>query len=80
MDRQYVGIDLHRRRSVLVRTDRAGNKLAWEESAQIASKFDPASGRWGLYNGDRPVFEVDVQSGEIRVGGRRVRVEFEYSG
>jgi hypothetical protein len=56
---------------------RAGNKLAWEESAQVASKYDSATGRWGLYNGDTPVFEVDVQSGEIRIGGRKVRVEFE---
>ena len=56
---------------------RAGNKLAWEESAQVASRYDPATGRWGLYNGEAPVFEVDVKSGEIRVGGRKVRVEFE---
>ena len=27
MDRQYVGIDLHRRRSVIVRTDSAGEVL-----------------------------------------------------
>jgi predicted NBD/HSP70 family sugar kinase len=27
MDRQYVGIDLHRRRSVIVRTDAAGEVL-----------------------------------------------------
>ena len=56
---------------------RAGNKLAWEESAQVASKYDAATGRWGLYNGDRPVFEVNVQTGEIRVGGRPVKVEFQ---
>lgn len=56
---------------------RGGNKLAWEESAQVASKYDPATGRWGLYNGDNPVFEVNVQTGEIRVGGRPVKVEFQ---
>ena len=28
MQRQYVGIDYHRRRSVIVRKDAAGNKLA----------------------------------------------------
>jgi hypothetical protein len=56
---------------------RAGNKLAWEESAQIASKYDATTGRWGLYNGDNPVFEVNVQTGEIRVGGRPVKVEFQ---
>ena len=28
MDRQYVGIDLHRRRSVIVRKDAAGEKLS----------------------------------------------------
>ena len=28
MDRQYVGIDFHRRRSVIVRMDAAGEKLA----------------------------------------------------
>jgi hypothetical protein len=55
---------------------RGGNKLAWEESAQIASKFDPATGRWGLYNGDKPVFEVNVQTGELSINGRRVRVEY----
>jgi len=27
---------------------RAGNKIAYEESGQIASKFDPQTGRWGL--------------------------------
>jgi len=56
---------------------RAGNKLAWEESAQIASRYDPASGRWGLYNGDTPVFEVNTQTGEIRINGRPVKVEFQ---
>jgi hypothetical protein len=55
---------------------RGGNKLAWEESAQIASKFDPATGRWGLYNGDKPVFEVNVETGELSIKGRRVRVEY----
>ena len=47
------------------------------ESAQIASKFDPATGRWGLYNGDEPVFEVNVQTGELTIKGRRVRMEFD---
>jgi hypothetical protein len=55
---------------------RAGNKLAWEESAQIASKFDPATGRWGLFNGDKPLFEVDVATGELRVNGRPVQVSY----
>jgi hypothetical protein len=55
---------------------RAGNKLAWEESAQIASKFDPATGRWGLFNGNRPLFEVDVATGELRVNGRPVQVTY----
>ena len=55
---------------------RAGNKLAWEESATIASKFDQTTGRWGLFNGEKPLFEVDVNSGEIRVNGRAV--EFTY--
>jgi hypothetical protein len=55
---------------------RGGNKLAWEESARIASKFDPATGRWGLFNGDKPVFEVDVNTGELRVNGRPVQVTF----
>lgn len=56
---------------------RGGNKLAWEESAQIASRYDPATGRWGLYNGDTPVFEVNAHTGEIRVNGRPVKIEFE---
>jgi hypothetical protein len=55
---------------------RAGNKLAWEESAQIASKFDPATGRWGLFNGDKPLLEVDVTTGELRVNGRPVQVTY----
>jgi len=55
---------------------RAGNKLAWEESAQIASKFDPATGRWGLFHGEKPVFEVDVNSGELRVNGRPVNIVY----
>jgi hypothetical protein len=56
---------------------RGGNKLAWEESATIASKFDPETGLWGLFNGDQPVFQVNVNTGELRIGGRRVRVEYE---
>jgi len=55
---------------------RAGNKFAYEESATIASKFDPATGRWGLYHGDKPVFEVDMASGELRVNGRAVVVSY----
>jgi hypothetical protein len=55
---------------------RAGNKLAWEESAQVASKFDPATGRWGLFNGDKPLFEVDVTTGELRVNSRPVQVTY----
>ncbi len=55
---------------------RAGNKMAWEESAQIASKFDPQTGRWGLFNGDKPLFEVDVTTGELRVNGRPVQVTY----
>jgi hypothetical protein len=55
---------------------RAGNKFAYEESGVIASKYDPATGRWGLYNGDKPLFEVDVSSGELRVNGRPVVVSY----
>jgi hypothetical protein len=55
---------------------RAGNKLAWEESAQIASKFDPETGRWGLFHGEKPVFEVDVNTGELRVNGRPVSIVY----
>jgi hypothetical protein len=55
---------------------RAGNKMAWEESAQIASKYDAATGRWGLFNGDKPLFEVDVNTGELRVNGRPVQVTY----
>jgi hypothetical protein len=55
---------------------RAGNKMAWEESAQIASKYDAGTGRWGLFNGDRPLFEVDVNTGELRVNGRPVQVTY----
>jgi hypothetical protein len=55
---------------------RAGNKIAFEESGAIASKYDPHTGRWGLYNGDVPLFEVDVGSGELRVKGRAVEVKY----
>ena len=55
---------------------RGGNKFAYEESATIASKFDPQTGRWGLYNGDKPMFEVDMASGELRVNGRPVVVSY----
>lgn len=55
---------------------RAGNKIAYEESGAIASKFDAQTGRWGLYNGDKPLFEVDVATGELRVNGRAVQVSF----
>ena len=55
---------------------RAGNKIAYEESGAIASKFDPETGRWGLWNGDRPLFEIDVATGELRVNGRAVDVKY----
>lgn len=55
---------------------RAGNRIAYEESGSIASKFDPATGRWGLYNGEQPLFEVDVATGELRVNGRPVDVKY----
>ena len=55
---------------------RAGNKFAYEESGAIASRFDPKTGRWGLYNGDAPLFEVDVTTGELRVNGRPVEVKY----
>jgi hypothetical protein len=55
---------------------RAGNKFAYEESGTIASKFDPVTGRGGLFNGDKPMFEVDVASGELRVNGRAVVVSY----
>jgi hypothetical protein len=55
---------------------RGGNRFAYEESGTIATKFDPATGRWGLYNGDKPVFEVDMASGELRVNGRPVVVSY----
>ena len=42
----------------------------------IASKFDPETGRWGLYLGEKPVFEVDMASGELRVNGRAVVVSY----
>jgi hypothetical protein len=55
---------------------RGGNKFAYEESGTIASRFDPQTGRWGLYFGDKPVFEVDMASGELRVNGRAVVVSY----
>ncbi len=55
---------------------RAGNKIAYEESGSVATKFDPNTGRWGLFNGDKPLFEVDIATGELRVNGRPVQVTF----
>lgn len=39
MDRQYVGIDFHRRRSVIIRKDAAGNQLAKTRIANSADAF-----------------------------------------
>jgi hypothetical protein len=55
---------------------RAGNKLAWEESAQIASKFDPETGTWGLYNGDKPVLQINMTTGELMINGKPVVVTY----
>ncbi len=55
---------------------RAGNKIAYDESATIASKYDPHTGRWGLFNGEKPLFEVDVATGELRINGRAVEVKY----
>ena len=55
---------------------RGNNKFAWEESAKVASKFDPSTGLWGLYNGDTPVFQVNVATGELYVNGRAVNVTY----
>ena len=55
---------------------RGGQKFAYEESGSIASKFDPETGRWGLYLGEKPVFEVDMASGELRVNGKAVVVSY----
>jgi hypothetical protein len=55
---------------------RAGNKFAWEESAQIASKYDPDTGTWGLYNGDKPVLQINVATGELMINGRPVIVTY----
>ena len=58
------------------RIDARLRSIADEESGAIASKFDPATGRWGLYNGEQPLFEVDVATGELRVNGRPVQVTY----
>ena len=55
---------------------RGGNKIAYEESGAIASSFDPQTNRWGLFNGDNPLFEDDVATGELRVNGRPVQVTY----
>ncbi len=55
---------------------RAGNRIAYEESAAIATKYDPVTGRWGLFHGERALFEVDVATGELRVNGRAVEVRY----
>ena len=55
---------------------RGGNKLAWEESAQIASKFDPETGTWGLYNGDKPVLQINMTTGELMINGKPVVVTY----
>ena len=55
---------------------RAGNKIAWEESAQIASKYDPETGTWGLYNGDKPVLQINMATGELMINGRPVAVTY----
>jgi hypothetical protein len=55
---------------------RGGNKFASEESAQIASKYDPETGTWGLYNGDKPLLQINVATGELLINGRPVVVTY----
>jgi len=55
---------------------RGGNKFAWEESARIASKYDPDTGTWGLYNGDKPVLQINMATGELMINGKPVVVTF----
>ena len=55
MDRQYVGIDFHRRRSVIVRMDGAGERLGCIGSRTIRCEFAAvmARGGRGAGGGDR---------------------------
>ena len=56
MDRQYVGIDFHRRRSVIVRMDAAGERLA------VTRIDEPARVRWSVIGRGGPAPEVVIEA------------------
>lgn len=61
----------------------AGQTFEWDGQpgynagpGEVTQRFDPATGfmQWCLRG--RPTFEVQMQTGEVRILGRRVKVEF----
>ena len=63
MEKEYVGIDLHRRRSVIYRMDRAGEKI---DSVRVRSGYGPGRQRTesvrqgGKHHGDFHRQSVDL--------------------
>ena len=71
MDREYVGIDFHRRRSVIVRKDAAGEQLGWCGSRTI--RGDCGGGRGGgpgTGGGDRGDLWLVLGRGSVPGAGR----------
>lgn len=50
--------------------------MQWDDSGEIKSRFDEQSGFWGLYFRGKPVWQVQMETGEIRHMGRRIKVEY----
>jgi Transposase len=59
MDRQYVGIDFHRRRSVIVRLNSAGERLGVRRVNNDALEFAAAM----TEAGDRPMVVIEATYG-----------------
>ena len=59
MDRQYVGVDFHRRRSVIVRLDSAGERLGVHRVRNDALEFASVMAEAG----DRPIVVIEATYG-----------------
>jgi hypothetical protein len=61
----------------------SGQSIEWDGAAgynagpgEITQRFDPATGFMQFCLRGVPTFEVQMETGELRVKGRRVKVEF----
>jgi hypothetical protein len=53
---------------------RSDNDVQWDTGGEVRTRFDSETGFWQLRFRDKPVFEVQVETGEMRILGRTVRV------